>query len=107
MEHNGRKVSWIPDGDKRMQKRLFVRAHTQEADHPGVDAILARLRGFCACVSGNGGGRKTSSPSVLALRGQLEPGLVPRPLGETVYGTAVGEVVHFNFHYLGDTEEDQ
>ena len=29
--------------------------------------------------------------------------VVPRPLGETVHGTAPNEVVHFDYLYVGDS----
>lgn len=33
--------------------------------------------------------------------------LVPRPLADTVHGTAVGEVVHFDLVYLGESDVAQ
>lgn len=46
-EYRGQRVLWIPDEVRELHVRLLIRSHMSEAGHRGVDATLARLRGYC------------------------------------------------------------
>ena len=99
---DGRDVLWIPEQAKKIQTRLIVCAHMKDAGHWGVVAPLQQLQVYCSwfrmevhviefvkqclhCMDSKAGEK------------------IPRPLGETVHGRRPGEVLHFDFLYLGDS----
>lgn len=78
----------------------------QEVGHRAMDATLAQLRGYRA--------RPRTKEDSRTLIHQCFDGVdirnrefVPRLLVNTVHVTAKGEVVHFDFTYLGDSEVTQ
>ena len=90
-------MSWIQGGATKLQVRLMVCAHMNEAGHLSAMATLQRLSEYCCwfrmeehvtefvkqclhCMDSNPGGKGS-----------------PRQLGVTVYGTRPGEVVHFDY----------
>ena len=72
-----RDVLPIPSGDKVLQVRLMVCAHMRSASHRGVSPTLFRLKEYCVWSH--------------------------NPYGDTVHGTAPGEVVHFGFLHVGSS----
>ena len=96
--HRGRRVLWIPEHATELKTRLMVCAHMLDAGHRGVAATVERLRAYCVW--------ETMEDDVqVFVRERLfcndypTGGLVPRPLNDTVHGSAVGDVVHFDLLY--------
>lgn len=85
-----------------MNKR-FVCAHMQEAGRRAVTASLARLCGFCVWNGLENDARELVN-QCLFCADSVSGGLVPRPSAGTVHGTQVGDVVHFDLLFLGESE---
>ena len=86
-----RHVLWIPDSDKQLQVRLMIWAHARDAEHRGVAATLVRLQEFCVW-SGIEAQMREFVRQCLHCADTRSEDVVPRPLGETVHGTAPNEV---------------
>ena len=87
----GRHVLWIPDSDKQLQVRLMICAHMRDAGHRGVAATLVRLQEFYVW-SGMEAQMREFVRQCLHCADTRSGDVVPRPLGETVHGTAPNEV---------------
>ena len=98
----GRHVLWIPDSDKQLQVRLMICAHMRDAGHRGVAATLVRLQEFCVW-SGMEAQMREFVRQCLHCADTRSGDVVPRPLGETVHGTAPNEVEHFDYLYVGES----
>ena len=98
----GRNVLWIPDSDKPLQLRLMICAHMRDAGHRGVAATLVRLQEYCVW-SGMEADVREFVRQCLHCADTRSGDVVPRPLGETVHGTAPNEVVHFDYLYVGES----
>ena len=96
----GRNVLWIPDSDQQLQVRLMICAHMRDAGHRGVAATLVRLQEFCVW-SGMESHVRDFVGQCLHCADTRSGDVVPRPLGETVHGTAPNEVVHFRLLVCG------
>ena len=92
----GRRVLWILDPDKHLQVRLMICAHMRDAENRGVAATLLRLQEFCVW-SGMKPQMREFVRQCLHCADTRSEDVVPRPLGETVHGTAPNEVVHFDY----------
>ena len=83
----GRHVLWIPDSDKQLKVRLMICAHMRDAGHHGAAATLVRLQEFCVW-SGMEAQICEFVQQSLHCADTRSGDVVPRPLGETVHGTA-------------------
>ena len=99
---NGRDVLWIPDQASALQVRLMVCAHMKEAGHRGAVATLQRLSEYC-CWFRMEEHVTDFVKQCLHCMDSKAGEKVPRPLGETVHGTRPGEVVHFDYLYVGES----
>ncbi|CAM9419279.1 unnamed protein product, partial [Scytosiphon promiscuus] len=98
----GRHVLWIPDSDKQLQVRLMICAHMRDAGHRGVAATLVRLQEYCVWAGIEAQVREFVR-QCLHCADTRSGDVVPRPLGETVHGTAPNEVGHFDYLYVGES----
>src|SRR3546814_579462 len=90
---------WVPKEAEELHLRLCVIAHAGPAGHRGAAIALERLQERVVWR----GMRKTVEDFVkgcLHCRGAKGPALHPRPLGETKFGNAPNEVVHFDFLFV-------
>ena len=92
----GRHVLWIPDSGKQLQVRLMICAHMRDAGHRSVSAKLVGLQEFCVW-SGMEARMREFVRQCLHCADTHSGDVVPRPLGNTVHGTAPNEVVHFDY----------
>ena len=75
----------------------------QDAAHRGVRATIHRLGAYCAW--GN-----MEKDTVKSIRQCLQcidskaGNAMPRPLGDLVHGTEVGDVLHFDYLSLGESD---
>ena len=95
-----RDVLWIPSVDKALQVRLMVRAHMRSAGHRGVSSTLFRLKKYCVWSHKESHVRESARQCLHCVDTRAGE-IVPRPYGDTVHGTAPGEVIHFDFLYVG------
>ena len=98
----GRSVLWIPAQARDLQVRLMVCAHMKDAGHRGAVATLQRLSEYC-CWSDMERHVTEFVRQCLHCMDSKAGEKIPRPLGETVHGTRPGEVVHFDFLYVGES----
>ena len=98
----GRHFLWIPDSDKQLEVRLMIWAHMRDAEHRGVAATLVRFQEFCVW-SGMEAQMREFIRQCLHCADTRSGDVVPRPLGETVHGTAPTEVVHFDYLHVGES----
>ncbi|MEP0580138.1 MAG: reverse transcriptase domain-containing protein [Marinobacter sp.] len=95
-----RDVLWIPPDDLALQTRLMVCAHMRSAGHRGVAPTLFRLKEYCVWPHMDSQVREFVRQCLHCVDTRAGA-LIPRPYGDTVHGTAPGEVVHFDFLYVG------
>lgn len=95
-----RDVLWIPPDDLALQTRLLVCAHMRSAGHRGVAPTLFRLKEYCVWPQMDSQVREFVRQCLHCVDTRAGA-LIPRPYGDTVHGTAPGEVVHFDFLYVG------
>jgi len=99
---NDRDVLWIPEDATKLQTRLMVCAHMKDAGHRGTTATLQRLSEYC-CWFRMPEHVTDFVKQCLHCMDSKAGEKVPRPLGETVHGTAPGEVVHVDYLYVGES----
>ena len=93
-----------PPVERSLQVRLMVCAHMQEAGHKGICATMHRLGAYYVWE----GMKKDVIEFVqqcLHCVDSRAGNVVPRPLGEILHGTEVGEVLHFDYLNLGDIDD--
>ena len=81
----------IPDSAKQLQVRLMICAHMRDAGYRGVAAKLVRLQEVCVW-SGMEAQIREFVRQCLHRADTRSGDVVPRPLRETVHGTAPNEV---------------
>ena len=86
----------------QLQIRLMICAHMRDAGHHGVAATLVRLQEFCVW-SGMESQVREFVRQCLHCADSRSGDVIPRPLGETVHGTAPNEVVHFDHLHVGES----
>ena len=95
---------WVPPAERSLQVRLMVCAHMHEAGHRGICATMHRLGAYCVRE-----GMKEDAAEIvqqcLHCVDSRAGNVVPRPLGEILHGTEVGEVLHFDYLKLGDSDD--
>ena len=95
---------WVPPAERPLQVRLMVCAHMQEAGHRGICATMHRLEAYCLWE----GMKEEVAEFVqqcLHCVDSRTGNVVPRLLGEILQGTEVGEVLHFDYPKLGDSDD--
>ena len=98
----GSHVLWIMHSDKQLQVRLMTCGHMRDAGHRGVATTLVRLQEFCVW-SGMEAQTREFVRKCLHCADTRSGDVAPRPLGETVHGTAPNEVVDCDFLYVGES----
>ena len=93
-------VLWIRSGDKPL--RLMVCAYMRSAGHRSVSPTLCRLNEYCVWSHMESHVREFV-PQCLHCVYTRAGEIGPRPYGDTVHGTAPGEVVYFAFLYVGSS----
>ena len=73
----------------------------RDAGHRCVAATLVRLQEFCVW-SGMEAQRREFVRQCLHCADKRSGDVVPRPLGETVHGTAPNNVMHFDYFHVGE-----
>ena len=104
VDYGGMQVIWVPPAERSLQVRLMVCAHMQEAGHRGICATMHRLGAYCVWE----GMKEDVTEFVqqcLHCVDSRAGNVVPRPLGEILHGTEVGEVLHFDYLKLGDNDD--
>ena len=76
-------------------------AHKRDTGHRGVAATLVRLQEFWVWSGMEAKMREFVRQCLQCA--DTRSGDVPRPLGETVHGTAPNEVVHSDYMYVGES----
>ena len=103
VSYQGSMVLWVPEEERELQARLMVCAHMQNAGHRGVRATTHRLGAYCAWDNME----KDIAEFIrqcLHCTGSKAGNAVPRPLGDLVHGTEVGDVLHFDYLSLGESD---
>ena len=80
----------------------MVCAHMRSAGHRGVSPALFRLQEYCVWFQMESHVREFVRQCLHCVDTRAGE-IVPRPYGDTVHGTAPGEVVHFDFLYVGSS----
>ena len=96
-------VLWVPEEERELQARLVVCAHMQDARHRGVRATAHRLGAYCAWDNME----KDIIKFILQCLHCVDSkagNAMPRLLGDVVHGTAVDDVLHFDYLSLGESD---
>ena len=103
VSYQGSMVLWVPEEERELQARLMVCAHMQDAGHRGVRATTHRLGAYCAWDNMEKDIAKFIR-QCLHCTDSKAGNAVPRPLGDLVHGTEVGDVLHFDYLCLGESD---
>ncbi|CAN0217617.1 unnamed protein product [Ascophyllum nodosum] len=103
VSYQGKMVLCVPDEERELQARLMVCAHMQDARHRGVRATTHRLGAYCVWDNMEKDIAKFISQCLHCTDSKVG-NAVPRPLGDLVHGTEVGDVLHFDSLSLGESD---
>ena len=103
VSYQGRMVLWVPEKEHDMQGRLVVCARRQDTGHCGVSATTHRLGAYCAWDNMEKDIAKFVRQCLHCVDSKAGNDM-PRPLGDLVHGTKVGDVLHFDFLSLGESD---
>ena len=103
VSYQGSMVLWVPEEERELQARLMVCAHMQDAGHRGVRATTHCLGAYCAWDNMEKDIAKLIR-QCLHCTDSKAGNAVPRPLGDLVHGTEVGDVLHFDYLSLGESD---
>ena len=103
VSYQGSMVLWVPEEGRELQARLMVCAHMQDAGHRGVRATTHRLGAYCAWDNMEKDIAKFIRQCLHCTDSKAGNAL-PRPLGDLVHGTEVGDVLHFDYLSLGESD---
>ena len=81
----------------------MVCAHMQNAGHRGVRSTAHRLGAYCAWDNMDKDIAKFVSQCLHCIDSKAGNAM-PRPLGDLVHGTAVGDVLHFDYLILEESD---
>ena len=98
-----RMVLWVSEEERELQARLMVCAHMQNAGHRGVRATIHRLEAYCAWGNKEKDIMKFVRQCLHCIDSKAS-NVLPRPLGNLVHGTEVGDVLHFDYLSLGESD---
>ena len=103
VSYQGRMVLWVPEEERELQARLMVCAHMQDAGHRGLRATNHRLGAYCAWDNMEKDIAKFVRQCLHCI--DSKAGItISRPLGDLVHDTEVGEVLHFDYLSLGESD---
>jgi Integrase zinc binding domain len=91
---------WIPDGDKALQLRLLIAAHTGPGGHRGITTTEQAMNGFVQWTSM----RKDLASfvnSCIHCLSSSTGGTVPRQKAQTLHAEKPNKLLHFDFLYIG------
>ena len=103
VSYQGRMVLLIPEMERELQARLMVCAHMQDAGNRGVKATTHRLGEYCAWDNMEKDIAKFIRQCLHCIDSKAGNAM-PRPLGDLVHGTEVGDVLHFDYLSLGKSD---
>ena len=103
VSYQGRMVLWVPEEERELQARLMVCAHMQDAGHRGVRATAHRLGAYCAWNNIEKDIAKFVRQCLNCIDSKAGND-IPRPLGDLVHGTDVGNVLHFDYLSLRESD---
>ena len=92
---------WILSVDKALQVRLMLCASIRSAGDRGTQKMF-RLKEYCVWSNMESHFREFVRQCLHCVDTRAGE-IVPRPSGDTVHGTAPGEVVHFDILYVGSS----
>jgi hypothetical protein len=91
---------WIAQNATDLQLRICVAAHCGSAGHRGTKATLAKIEPKVRWDSLNED-VDTFMKSCLLCKVSASGDSVPTPMSETLHSDQVGEILHFDYMYMG------
>ena len=96
-------VLWVPEEGRELQGRFIVCVNMQDAGQRGVGLTTHRHGAYCVWDNTE----KNIAKFVRQCLHCVDPkgrSVMPRPLGDLVHGTEVGDVLHFDYLSLGESD---
>lgn len=97
---------WVPDTDDGLKLKLLTVAHAGQAGHRGGEATAATLREEFIWKGLTTDARDFVSNCLLCMLSR-SGAKIPRPLSNTLHASKPNEVLHFDYLYLGDSQDDK
>ena len=97
---------WIPEDCIDLKLRLLTIAHAGNAGHRGSDPTWHALRERFTWVGLRDDVRSFVSSCLLCVLSK-SGNKVPRPLSTTLHATKPNEIIHFDYLFLGEGEDDK
>jgi RNase H-like domain found in reverse transcriptase/Integrase zinc binding domain len=97
---------WIPQNATNLQLRICVAAHCGCAGHRGTKATLAKIEHKVRWDSLKAD-VDTFMKSCLLCKVSASGDSVPTPMSETLHSDQVGEILHFDYMYMGPSRSGE
>lgn len=97
---------WVPDDDDSLKLKLLTIAHAGQAGHRGGEATAASLREESTWKGLTTDAKDFVSNCLLCVLSR-SGSKVPRPLAITLHASRPNEVLHFDYPYLGEGDNDK
>lgn len=94
------RVVWIPDGDKMLQLRLLIAAHTGPGGHRGASTTERAMRDFVFWKTMRKDLSEFVSSCIHCLSTSTS-GTAPRPMAQTLHAVKQNKLLHFDFLFVG------
>ena len=95
---------FVPPAERSLQVRFMVCAHMQKAGHRGICATMHRLGAYCVWEGMKEDVTEFVQQCLHCVDSRVG-NVLPGPFGEILLGTEVGEVLHFDYLKLGDSDD--
>ena len=102
VSYQGRMMLWVPEEEHELA-RIIVCAHMQDPRHRSVRATTHRLGAYCAWDNMEKDIAKFVRQCLHCVDSKAGNAM-RRPLGDQVHGTEVGDVLHFDYLSLGESD---
>ena len=101
--YQGRMVLWVPEEERKLQARLMVCAHMQDAGHRGVRGTTHWIGVYCAWDNTEKDTAKFVRQCLHCVDSKAGNTIL-HPLGDLMHGTEVGDVLHFGCLSSGESD---
>lgn len=98
-------AAWIPDDCIDLKLRLITVAHAGNAGHRGADSTFNAIRNNFTWADIRDDIRTFVASCLLCVLAK-SGNKIPRPLSTTLHATKPNEIIHFDYLFLGESEND-
>lgn len=98
-------ITWIPHDDRLMKLRIIIASHTGLGGHRGAKVTSAAIKSQFHWLKMDED-VKDFVESCIHCLSTTSGDIIPRPLGHALHASAPNKLLHFDFCYMSQGEED-